>query len=266
MSAPSIVSPEVHGHFVQFYKADEPMLNRNVGQFLWDGFLRGDGLVVIATPARRECLAGHLAWLGADVSVAVKQRQLVMVDAQEMLDRLMVDGEPDWHRFQAAIDETLQMVQPREPGATIRAYGEMVGILWELGQREAAIRLEESWNKLLPSYRISLFCGYPIDVFAEDFETSHVHDVLHAHSHLMPTGPNGNLNDAVQQAMNDVLGEKAKEVWGTMNASAKSVEFPTLTGEGAILWLRKNAPQDAQEILANARRHFSPSDGQQYAG
>ena len=47
------------GHFVQFYKADEPSLNRNVASFLWDGLLRGDGLVVIATQQRRESLVSH---------------------------------------------------------------------------------------------------------------------------------------------------------------------------------------------------------------
>ena len=51
---------EPHGHFVQFYKADEPSLNRNVAKFLWDGLLEGEGLLVIATPQRRESLATQL--------------------------------------------------------------------------------------------------------------------------------------------------------------------------------------------------------------
>src|SRR3954470_8362743 len=84
------------GHLLQFYQADEPMLNRNVGRFLWEGLLRGDGLVVIATPTRRVSLTDHLAHLGADVPLAQNERQLVMLDAQETLDRFIVEGQPDW--------------------------------------------------------------------------------------------------------------------------------------------------------------------------
>src|SRR6202035_3562291 len=90
---------EPHGHYVQFYKADEPLLNRNVGQYLWEGLLRGDGLLVIATPERRESLAGHLRRMGADVETAVRERQLAMLDAQATLARCMAAGEPDDRAF-----------------------------------------------------------------------------------------------------------------------------------------------------------------------
>ena len=179
------------GHFVQFYKADEPMLNRNVGQFLWEALLRGDGLVVLGSRARRECLAGYLSRVGAEVPLVLKERQLVLLDAEETLGRIMVDGEPDWHRFRTVIGGALESVRPRGAGAAVCAYGEMVGVLWERGERRPAIRLEEYWNKLLESSRLTLFCGYPIDVFGEDFATSDVQDILAAHTHVMPTGRNG---------------------------------------------------------------------------
>src|SRR3954447_8993143 len=92
----AMASATRHGHFVQFYKADEPLLNRNVGQFLWEGLLRGDGLLVIAAPERRESVANHLRRLGVDIPLAVRERQLLLLDAQETLDRFMVDGQPDW--------------------------------------------------------------------------------------------------------------------------------------------------------------------------
>src|SRR6059058_590201 len=75
MASPTSYSLEPHGHFVQFYKADEPLLNRNVGRFLWDGLLRGDALLVIATAERRESLGSHLDRLGADVSLIRSRRQ-----------------------------------------------------------------------------------------------------------------------------------------------------------------------------------------------
>src|SRR4051794_28545334 len=119
------------------------MLNRNVGRFLWEGLLRGDGLLVIAAPERRQSLTDHLARLGADVGCARNEQQLVLLDAEETLSGFMTGGRPDQSRFRIAVGEALQSVRPRVPGGTICAYGEMVGILWEQGQRTAAIELEE---------------------------------------------------------------------------------------------------------------------------
>src|SRR5437764_10662776 len=83
MASPTSYSLEPHGHFVQFYHSDEPLLNRNVGCFLWDGLLRGDALLVIATPERRESLSNHLLRLGADVPSIRARRQLSFLDARE---------------------------------------------------------------------------------------------------------------------------------------------------------------------------------------
>lgn len=115
---------ETHGHFVQFYKADEPLLNRNVGNFLWDGLLRGDGLLVIATRQRRESLSSHLSRLGADVVLARREGQLAMLDADEVLARFMVNGQPDWDRFQDATGEALQLARPRTTNAGTCEIGE----------------------------------------------------------------------------------------------------------------------------------------------
>jgi hypothetical protein len=244
-------------HFVQFYKADEPSLNRNVANFLWNGLLRGDGLLVIATQQRRESLSAHLTRLGADVPFARRDGQLAMFDADEMLARFMVDGQPDWDRFQGAIGEALKLAGPRAPEAGICAYGEMVGVLWEAGQTEAAIQLEECWNKLLHRGGLSLFCGYPIDVFADGFEKARIHDVLCAHTHVMPTGPNSDMSAALDRAMDDLLGASAEEMRLSMKASIRTSNFAMPETESAILWLRSNAPDNAEGILACARSYYA---------
>jgi hypothetical protein len=255
----AVAKARPHAHFVQFYKADEPSLNRNVASFLWDGLLRGDGLVAIATPQRRESLSSHLARLGADVTLARREGQLAMLDAQEVLDRFMMDGRPDWERFQQAIAEALQLALPRVADAGVCAYGEMVGLLWEAGETTAAIQVEEFWNQLLHRGGISLFCGYPIDVFANDFQKSHIHDVLCAHSRVMATGPNGDLRDALNRAMDELLGDRVEEVRSAIGAGVSSSNLAIPEAEGAILWLRSHIPERAESILACARRYYEAS-------
>jgi KaiC/GvpD/RAD55 family RecA-like ATPase len=255
------VADAPHAHFVQFYKADEPSLNRNVASFLWDGLLRGDGLMVIATPQRRESLSIHLARLGADVTLARREGQLAMLDAQETLDRIMVGGEPHWERFQSVIADALKLAAPRVADARVCAYGEMVGLLWEVGQTTAAIQLEELWNRRLHRSGITLFCGYPIDVFANDFQKNHIHDVLKAHSHLMPTGSNGELRGALNRAMDELLGDRADEVRLSMKVGISAVNPGVPDAESSILWLRSHVPESAETILASARRLYEASLG-----
>ncbi len=250
---------EPHNHFVQFYKADEPALNRNVAGFLWDGLLKGDGLLVIATPSRLESLADRLARLGADVDLALRERQLTMLEAHEILARIELHGEPDWERFEEAIGEALCLVRPRVAGAAVRVYGEVVGVLWEAGRTAAAFRVEEYWNRRLRDGGITLFCGYPIDVFARDFHDDRVGDVLHAHTYVLPTGPNGNLKDCLQRAIDELLGARAAGVHLSMQAAMPSWGVAMPEAESAILCLRSHIPDQAERILALAQAYYQAS-------
>jgi hypothetical protein len=52
----------------------------------------------------------------------------------------------------------------REAAATgrpVKAFGEMVALLWEAGDVAGAIALESLWNELAEELPFSLFCAYP---------------------------------------------------------------------------------------------------------
>jgi len=258
MASPAPGRSESHGHFVQFYKADEPLLNRNVGRFLWDGLLRGDGLLVIATPERRESLSSHLRRLGGDVSILAGRKQLVFLDAKETLERFLVNGQPDWQRFEATISDALISLNVRADDGGVRAYGEMVGVLWQAGEYAAALAVEEYWNRLLHGSGITLFCGYPIDVFGKEFQAEELRAVRCAHTHLISGGAEDSLHAAVRQAMEDVLGSDAEQVRMQMTAGPSQREM-SATAEDSILWLRENLPHAAEGILACARQYYEAS-------
>lgn len=248
---------EPHSHYVQFYKADEPLLNRNVGYYLWEGLLRGDGLMVVATKQRRRSLTDHLERLGADVVEACNQGQLLFHDARKMLDRFMLAGLPDRGRFERVLDEELGRVHARVPGAPTRVYGEMVGVLWEEGRVDAAIQLEEYWNKVLHVTGITLFCGYPINVFTDDLQSDHLQSVLCHHTHLMPAGADKDVECAVHRAIHEVLGSEAESLRLTISLENNKQSTRILPAEATIFWLRKNLPSCADDILSKAHAHYA---------
>ena len=257
MPSPTSCNLEPHGHFVQFYKADEPLLNRNVGCFLWDGLLRGDALLVIATPERRESLVGHLSRLGADVAAIRGRSQIALLDAHEMLDRFMRNGLPDWTLFRVALTQAFRSIRSRADDGGICAYGEMVGVLWQAGAYDAAVLLEGFWNRMLHGRGITLFCGYPIDVFASEFQAEKLEAIRCAHTHLISAGADDKLHTAVHQALDDVLGPEAENIRLQMTADQPALDAAQPNGETSILWLWQNLPHAAEGILASAREHYN---------
>jgi hypothetical protein len=171
-------------HVVQLYGGDHQLLVRNVSRYLAEGLRRGDGLIVIATSEHAEPIVRQLKEESAETSRALCEGRLVVLDAQETLDRFMVNGQPDQHLFRTIVGSVLQEVRVRSATGKIRAFGEMVGILWMEGQQAAATLLEKYWNELLIGSTFSLFCGYPIDIFDGGSQTDGLEAVLCAHTHM----------------------------------------------------------------------------------
>jgi hypothetical protein len=245
--------PGPEEHIVQLYGKDDRLLTRNVGRYLSEGLRRGDGLLVIGTAEHRHSLVRRLTE-ERTYTRAVLEGRLVFLDAEATLNRFMVDAEPDQARFERIIGEALHGVRTRAVHSGIRAYGEMVGVLWKAGQLSAAVRLEELWNELLHSSDVSLFCAYPIDVFSPEFQSESVDALLCAHTHLVPN--DSALEGALNRAMDEVLGDRVDDLRRLIQANHRPAWAVIPKPEAIILWLRNNLPGSAERILDRARQYY----------
>ncbi len=175
-----------------------------------------------------------------------------MLDARETMARFVVDGQPDRELFEATVRPVLTALRMRCP-AGVRAYGEMVGIMWEAAQFAAAIRLEEFWNALLRDGGLRLFCAYPIDVCGDGFTPADVDAVMTTHTHVVPTG--SDLEPALERAMQDVLGTSAPALRRLMDADCRASWAALPRAEATILWLRDNVPNLSGAILTRTREY-----------
>jgi hypothetical protein len=241
---------------VQLYEADETALTKNVGRFLWEGLRRGEGVLVIATPEHCRMFSRRLEFLGAALPSLLSRRQLVFWDAQETLAEFTVDGQPDWHLFEKTARAAMRQVRPNDGAEELRAYGEMVGILWKARQFAAAIRLEQLWNRLLEQASFSLYCAYAIDVFGKEFEVSNLDGVLCTHTHLVPAQPDGTLETALYRSMDEILGPRADRLRVLIKSHHRPSWAVLPTAESIVLWLRKYLPQRADEIVQRASHHY----------
>ena len=134
-------------HDVQFYENDEYLIGV-VAQFLRDGLTAGDPLFVIATPEHRETLAAAIKKDGFDVEQHVRAGDLTFMDAESTLGTFMVSGMPDRDSFRRHVGGAIDKVRAGRSGITVRAFGEMVDLLWRQGKSDAASR-----GLFLPSTR-----------------------------------------------------------------------------------------------------------------
>jgi hypothetical protein len=246
---------EAKEHVVQLYGSDDRLLTTNVGRYLEEGLKRGDGLLVIATPEHRSSLVRYLSNQTSYAS-AVLEGRLVFLDAAATLNRFLTNGVPDAELFGTVVGEALRTVRSSAGHTGVRAYGEMVGLLWRSGNCAAAIRLEEFWNGLLTASDVSLFCSYPIDVLSSHFQGSNVDALLSAHTHLLPVDVA--LEDAVSRALDEVLGARAEDIRSLIQANYPPCRAAIPPAESMVLWLRNNLPDSAPEILQRARQCYEP--------
>ena len=152
-------------HVVEFYQEDGQFLD-HLAEFVSGGLVAGEAIIIIATPQHRLALAKNLTRRGSDISGLIQSDQLLLLDAEETIAKFFIHEWPDEDLFQHVIGEVLE--QATRDGRKVRAFGEMVALLWAKGLCGATIRLEHLWTDFCRSQSFSLFCAYPRAGFTED--------------------------------------------------------------------------------------------------
>lgn len=146
------------GHYVQFYSSDSKLVAQ-LATFIGEGLQSAQTCIIIATPSHRRKLHELLIKKGVDVLAAEQDGQYVVLDAAETLDKFMENELPNRTAFYNVVGDVVK--KAARTGRPIRAYGEMVALLWKDGNKEGVLQLENLWNELASSYLFTLFCAYP---------------------------------------------------------------------------------------------------------
>lgn len=164
VSLPVRSSPQAggdHGHVVTFFE-DVPALVGTVVPFLRPALESGGTALVVATRRHLDATLAGLEADGCDTGGALAAGALRVFDADAALSRFMVGSHPDPVRFTSVLGRVVADAARR--GGGVRVYGEMVALLWEQGSVQAAIEVEQLWNRIAVDQRFALLCGYPLGV------------------------------------------------------------------------------------------------------
>jgi hypothetical protein len=173
---------EPHRHVVTFYENDDDLIAAVVPHLAL-GLHKDAVTIVIATAAHRRALEEGLSAVGIDVEACRTEGDYLGYDAEETLAQLLIDGRVDEDRCREVLGAILTAAS--RDGRPVRAFGEMVGLLWDKGEVTAAIDLESQWNNLRLTNDFSLYCGYPAATLAATGDLAAARCVCHQHSQVI---------------------------------------------------------------------------------
>ena len=163
-----------HRHEVLFYSDDAVLLD-GFTRFIVAALKAGNVAVVLVTEPHRNNLVLRLKAEGVDVDAATRLGTYIQLDVAKTLSTFMVNEMPDVARFFEVASALIQSAGKVVKGEHSRVVvcGEGVGVLWAEGKADAAIRLEQLWEKIGTTFDVDILCAYASSSFHGE-EDKHV--------------------------------------------------------------------------------------------
>jgi len=243
----------VSEHDVQLYD-DDAHLASAVADHLAAGLDAGEGALALATPEHRELFRAGLAARGHDVEALEAEDRLVLADAEETVSAILgTAGTPSMTRFEQVVLPLLNRIS--DDGGRPHLFGEMVDLLWRIGDRQGADALEHLWCQMDSRRDFALLCAYRVeDVFDRRLHLELVPQLLRTHGNVRLAGDPLRLWQAFDQALAGALGPgDAARVYEL----AASRRDDVLAHHLALTWLSAHMPRTAEQVLASARERYA---------
>jgi signal transduction histidine kinase len=249
-------------HLVQFYEADDFLLDSLAG-YVGIGLAEGDACIVVATREHREGLEARLLDFGLDLQEARAEGRYVALDAAETLSKLMDGASPSPELFTDVIGGLV--ARASAGGRRVRAFGEMVALLWAEGNADAMLRLERLWNELQRARPFILFCGYPLGAFKGEAHAGALAHVCAEHSRSIPaesytalTGPEERLRAVInlQQKARTLQAEIAERKQTEVALRALKDELEAQLEERKLLLARERLARAEAESANRLKDEF----------
>ncbi len=248
---------EAHeGHHIAQVYQNEIFLIDAITVFIREGLRAKQSVIIIATKSHWNSFAENLGKNHIDFTRAIAEKQLIVMDAEEILAQLLINNNIEKDVFKRTLDPVIER-STQGPYSKVRVYGEVVDLLWKKGNLPAAIQLEGLWNDLMKTRSFSLFCSYTMDGLDKDINRGPLPEVCKTHSHFIPTPDYGKFERALNEGIEKILGSSLSNMLKTMAVTDKRVSTQMPPAQTLLLWLTQNMPVAADKILSYTRQHLN---------
>jgi len=245
-------------HIVQLYQ-DPSFLNRAVCRFAGAAIANGEGVILVPTLAHWNAFRRRLVAEGVDVEAAQERGQLTVVDAEQLLPRIMRDAMPDSPVFLGLAGEVIGQARAGARYQKVRWWGEMVNILWERGNVAASMSLEDLFDQLAKKHDIAIFCSFLMDNFNGEVHAHMLPRLGTNHSHLIPVEDYARLERAVADALREIVGAQEAHALESRLLSQYRPAFDMPRAQALLLALRQVLPAVADPVLQRSHNLYAAS-------
>jgi hypothetical protein len=245
-------------HIVQLYQ-DQGFLNGAVCRYVGAGLANGESIILFSTLTHWNAFRRRLDAEGVDVRAAQGRGQLTVLDADELLSRFMRGAMPDSPTFNGVIGDIIEQARAGGSYRKLRAWGEMVNVLWERGDVAGSMNLEDLFDQLNKIVNIVMFCSFLMDNFNGDVHEAMLPRLGMNHSHLIPVEDYARLERAVDNALRETVGPDEARVLESQLLSRYQPSFSMPRSEALLLALRQFLPTVADPVLRRSRELYSAS-------
>jgi hypothetical protein len=245
-------------HIVQLYQ-DPDFLNRAVCRFAGAAIANGEGVILVPTLAHWNTFRPRLVAEGVDVEAAQERGQLTVVDAEQLLPRIMRDAMPDSPVFLGLAGEVIGQARAGARYQKVRWWGEMVNVLWERGEVAASMNLEDLFDQLARKHDIAIFCSFLMDNFNGEVHAHLLPRLGTNHSHLIPVEDYARLERAVADALRETVGPQEARALENRLLFQYRPPFDMPRAQAILLALRQVLPTVADPVLRRSRDLYTES-------
>ncbi|MCI0365737.1 MAG: MEDS domain-containing protein [Phycisphaerales bacterium] len=175
-------NPDHECHAAHLYLYLEPeSLVRAIAMFVGGALDRGEAAIVVATEQNTKAVIERLQRSGKDCDRLRESGQLTCYDAEVLLSQIMDGRMPNHAVFHLLATNAIKRAQ--SDFGQVCIYGEMVNLLWQQDNAEAARELEDWWNVLIMQFRFPLLCGYRANVLED--RSKMARELCKTHSHVL---------------------------------------------------------------------------------
>lgn len=151
----------VAGGHVGLIVRENDFLASAVSEWAGQSLRAGGGAILVGSAVHLEQIRDAMRRAAIDVGGAEREGRAVLIEADWLLGKFMIDGSPQATLFRALLDEILtRMVAIVGSPERVRAWGEMVSLLRLRQNNDAAMKLESLWESALHEKGFSLLCSY----------------------------------------------------------------------------------------------------------
>lgn len=238
-------------HLLTLYQ-DDAFLATAVADFLETALGHDEGSLIIATPLHWQGIRDRLEQRGFDIEGIVDRGEVLVLDAETQLRDILSDGAPSLASLQRSLGPHLADLRRSTGRVRVRAFGEMVNLLWQGGQAGTAMQLEQAWHELLMREPATLLCAYASDPLGHTEDPEALLGLCMTHGHVHASEQADRHSTALQTAMAEVLGP-AQVGRLQVVLSAEGVPDGPGTADLTILWLRTYMPRMAERVLVRVQ-------------